>query len=95
MNRSEIIEVINARWPGEDNRARIDGALAVTSGAESLESLGVQRKKAMEVVEHYLGMLEGALLVDVSGESLRELSRRADISLNVVRRARNGAGRLY
>lgn len=87
MSRDEIVEAIEARWPGEDNAERLKGARAVSRSLNALNELGQRRRELQAAYEVNARRIEGAMLV-AEGLSMREIGRRVGMSEYMVRLAR-------
>lgn len=86
MSRDEIVEVVEARWPGENNGLRLEGALAVSRDLNVLGELGARRAELLAELEANARRVDGAVLVAVAGLSRREIGRRLGVSEAAVRK---------
>lgn len=86
MSRDEIVEAVEARWPGEGNDQRLEGALAASRDLGVLEELGARRAELLAELEANARRIDGAVLVAVGELSRREIGRRLGVSEAAVRK---------
>lgn len=81
MEDEKIVKAVNDRWPGEDNRLRIAGALA-----GDVNALGERRAKLLAQAAEATRKLEGAILLNNKYASFRQLARAAHVDEKTVRK---------
>lgn len=86
MSRDEIVKIVEARWPGEDNDLRLEGALAASRDLDVLAELGARRASLLAELEANARRIDGAVAVAVSELSGREIGRRLGVSEAAVRK---------
>lgn len=86
MSRDEIVKIVEALWPGEDNGQRLEGALAASRDLGVLEELGARRAKLSAELEVNARRIDGSVAIAVFELSRREIGRRLGMSEAAVRK---------